>query len=94
MYKGKQLDIKVSEYRSNGRIALQTTEHSSGEPYAVLTKNIPAYDKDFKEANMIFLDTNNVPDIYQILWEHGYISEVIGRVQSGYCTYPVVRWLG
>lgn len=94
LYKGKMLDVKVSKYSCNGRLALQATEHKTGEPFAVLTINIPAYDKNFNQADMIFLDTNNVPDIYQVLWEHGYISEVIGRVQSGYCTYPVVRWLG
>ena len=97
-YKENILDVEKSKYL-NGRIALQATltDHS---PFAVLTVNIPAYD-EMLDADMIILDTNNVPDIDKALTIAGLVTPLYDKrtgkpfkLQSGYCMYPVVRWLG
>ena len=93
-YFGEDIDVIPSEYAYGNRIALQAIVHSSGEPYAVLTTNVPAYDRDYPDKNCIILDVNNCPDIDKVLLKAGLIGECLGRVQSGYCIYPVHEWKG
>lgn len=93
-YFGTSIDVIESEYVGGKRIALQAIEHDSGEPYAVLTTNVPAYDRDYPDKRCIILDCNNCPDIDKALSKAGLIGECIGRVQSGWCTYPVHKYLG
>ena len=95
-YKGKKLDISASKYVGDKRTALMAQIHETGEPFAVLTVNIPAYDKDLPDPDYIILDANNVPDILSVLLEAGLVEipEKIMRIQSGFCMYPVVRWIG
>ena len=90
-YRNKKLIVEQTTYASNGRYALQA--YDDGEPYAVLTVNIEAYDTDFPNAKFMFLDTNNVPGIKKSLLDAGLIEDTGLKVQSGFCTYPVVRWL-
>ena len=78
-------------YNTGNRIAIQAYTKTK-EPFDVLTVNIPAYDADFDD-NYIFLNTNHVPDIDKVLEKEGMIENTGYRIQSGYCTYPVVRWL-
>lgn len=92
-YHGKKLDVTEAKYPS-GRIALQATDHETGEPFDVLTVNIPAYDKDFPESDMIYLNVNHVPGILDTLQKAGLVDNVYDYIWSGYCTYPVVRWIG
>lgn len=91
-YKGIELNIEQTEYASNGRYALQA--YAGGDPYDVLTVNIEGYDKEFPKADIIFLNTNHVPGIKDVLLEAGLIEDMGCKVQSGFCTYPVARWLG
>ena len=90
-YKGQILDLEVLRYNNSDRIAIQAYTKTK-EPFDVLTVNIPAYDADFDD-NYIFLNTNHVPDIDKVLEKEGMIENTGYRIQSGYCTYPVVRWL-
>lgn len=90
-YKGQILDLEVLRYNTGNRIAIQAYTKTK-EPFDVLTVNIPAYDADFDD-NYIFLNTNHVPDIDKVLEKEGMIENTGYRIQSGYCTYPVVRWL-
>lgn len=90
-YKGQILDLEVLKYNNSDRIAIQAYTKTK-EPFDVLTVNIPAYDADFDD-NYIFLNTNHVPDIDKVLEKEGMIENTGYRIQSGYCTYPVVRWL-
>lgn len=90
-YKGQTLDLEVLRYNTGNRIAIQAYTKTK-EPFDVLTVNIPAYDADFDDT-YIFLNTNHVPDIDKVLEKEGMIENTGYRIQSGYCTYPVVRWL-
>ena len=90
-YKEYKLKVEQTEYASNGRYALQA--YVGGDPFDVLTVNIEGYDKDFSEAKIIFLNTNHCPGIKEALLDAGLIEDLNCKVQSGYCTYPVVRWL-
>ena len=94
MYNGTSIDVIESEYVYGHRKELQAIEHKSGEPYAVLTVNIPSSEKEFPDVNQIILDCNNCPGIDKALSKAGLIGECIGRVQSGYFTYPVYEYLG
>ena len=77
-------------YKGN-RIAIQAYTKTK-EPFDVITVNIPDYDADF-DYSYIFLNTNHVPDIDKVLEKEGMIENTGYILQSGYCTYPVVRWL-
>lgn len=90
-YRDHKLNIEQTEYTNNGRYALQS--FMDGEPFAILTVNLPAYDRDFIHAKTIFLDTNNVPGIKEALLDAGLIEDMDIKVQSGFYMYPVVRWL-
>ena len=94
-YNGETLDVTQGEYIGGKRISLQATIHETGEPYSVLTTNIPAYDKDFPNKKFIIIDSNNNPGIADVLIKAGLIDkQCITLVQSGYCVYPVYKWLG
>ena len=90
-YKTYNLLVEQTEYATNGRYALQA--YVDGDPFDTLTVNIEAYDTDFPQAKTIFLNTNHCPGIKEALLDAGLIEDLGCKVQSGYCTYPVVRWL-
>lgn len=90
-YKEYKLKVEQTEYATNGRYALQA--YVDGDPFDALTVNIEAYDRDFPQAKIIFLNTNRCPGIKEALLDAGLIEDLGSKVQSGYCTYPVVRWL-
>ena len=92
-YNNVTLDVTQGEYIEGNRIALTATIHETGEPYATLTTNIPAYNKDLGKKDII-LDCNNIPGIDKALKEAGLIGKLVSKVQSGYCVYPVYRYLG
>ena len=70
-------------------IAVHCQEEADGwwEPYATLTVNIDP----LPSPSMAYLDTNNVPDLAEFVVEKGWARE-IGFGQSGYCTYPLVKF--
>lgn len=91
-YKGHILNLEVLKYIGGYRTAIQAYLET-GEPYDTITINIPSYDVDFSDE-YIFLNTNHMPDIDKVLSEAGMIEVIPGiRIQSGYYTYPVARWL-
>ena len=90
-YKGLTLKVEQTEYASNGRYALQA--YVEGDPYDVLTVNIEGYDRDYPKAKDIFLNTNRCPGIKEALLDAGLIEDLGCKVLSGWCAYPVVRWL-
>lgn len=91
-YSGEKLEIRKFKY-SDGRIKLQSYIPETKEPFASLTTNIPSYN-DILDKDDIILDCNNVPGIDKALLKEGLISECLGRLQSGWCTYPVHKWKG
>ena len=90
-YKNYNLKVEQTEYVSNRRYALQA--YVGGDPFDTLTTNIQAYDVDFPNPKIIFLNTTHCPGIKEALLDAGLIEDLGCKVQSGYCTYPVVRWL-
>lgn len=90
-YKGQIIDLEVLKYNNSDRIAIQAYTKTK-EPFDVLTVNIPAFDDKFDDT-YIFLNTNHVPDIDKVLEKAGMIEKTSYRIQSGYYTYPVARWL-
>ena len=91
-YKGQILDLDIVRYSTGKRIAIQAYTKTK-EPYDVLlTVNLPAYDADYG-YEYIFLNTNHMPDIEKVLEQEGLIENTGYKVWSGYCVYPVVRWL-
>lgn len=90
-YKSYDLTVEQTEYATNGRYALQA--YVDGDPFVVLTVNIEGYDKDFPKAKDIFLNTNHCPGIKEALLDAGLIEDLGCKVLSGWCAYPVVRWL-
>lgn len=90
-YKGQILDLEVLKYNNSDRIAIQAYTKTK-EPFDVLTVNLPAYDADYG-FEYIFLNTNHMPDIEKVLEQAEMIENTGYKVWSGYCVYPVVRWL-
>lgn len=89
-YKALVLDLEVLKYK-NGRIAIQAYTKTK-EPLDVVTVNIPAYDKDYG-FEYIFLNVNHYPYIKEAMVNAGLVEDTGYKVWSGYCVYPVVRWL-
>lgn len=90
-YKSYDLTVEQTEYATNGRYALQA--YVDGDPFDTLTVNIEAYDREFPQAKVIFLNTNHCPGIKEALQDAGLIEDLRCKVQSGYYMYPVARWL-
>lgn len=90
-YKGQILDLEVLKYNNSDRIAIQAYTKTK-EPFDVVTVNIPTYN-DIYDETFIFINTNHLPGIDKTLSDAGLIELTNYRIQSGYCTYPVARWL-
>ena len=71
-------------------IAIQAYEN--GEPYAVLTVNLPSRLGNFCEMiglkNAAYADTNNCPWIKELI-EAGVAKDTGFTKQSGFCEYPL-----
>ena len=71
----------------NGNVALMAFDAETGEPYANATVNVDRLPK-----GMAALDTNNWPEVVDVLMEEGIItSEQQGSMQSGFCEYPIYK---
>lgn len=91
VYKDYILKVEQTTYATNGRYALQA--YVDNDPFDTLTVNIEGYDKDYPNAKVIFLNTNHCPGIKEALLEAGLIEDLNKKVLSGWCAYPVVKWL-
>ena len=85
-YLGCDVILTKERYDSNDNLAIIAT-CLDGEPFATLTVNTVKLAED--EA---CLDTNNLPGIQACLLENGLIALTGRYVQSGFCTYPIVRF--
>lgn len=67
-------------------IAVDSDGHVAAHYNKFISENVvPLWD-----TNIIF-DTNNIgADIYQS-WIDAGVAEQIGQIQSGFCTYPILR---
>ena len=81
-----KLLFKKGQYY-NGNVALMAEDAETGEPYANATVNVKKLPK-----NMAALDTNNWPDVVEVLMKERIItSEKLGSLESGFCEYPVYK---
>ena len=98
-----ELDFRKAKYIDNGRLAIQVLcrEESEDwyEPFCMLTVNLPDVilssdgSKDMP-SNMAFLNINNygTDDLYKKLIDMGYMTMTRTVAQSGFCSYPLVKF--
>ena len=90
-FRGNKLTLKFVNYSANNQIAIQGWQNiNDAAPYAVFTRCFP--DSDLKPDETA-LDTNNCPEILEILKDTGIVEETDEEILSGYCVYPVVKVL-
>ena len=84
---GYRIYLERGTYR-NGNLAVYAycLEDGHWVPFASLTTNIQKLQSD--EAA---IDTNNFPEGLAIITEHK-LGKLVGTIDSGYCTYPVVKF--
>ena len=96
-----ELEFKRGKYH-NGRTIIQVMcrelEDEWFEPFCRLTVNLPDTilssdgSKDLP-SNIAFLDSNNCPaDLVMKIIEEGYMTMTRTSAQSGFCTYPLVKF--
>lgn len=96
-----ELEFRKGKY-SNGRLAIQVMcrelDEEWYEPFCILTVNLPDIilsSDGSKElpSNMAFLDSNNCSKklICKII-EESYMTMTRTSAQSGFCTYPLVKF--
>lgn len=83
----RELVFQKTTYVHDHSLAIVAFESNTHEPYCCVTTNLGLVIAD----DMAYLDTNNLPDICNWLVSMGY-AEVVAFANSGYCTYPLVRF--
>ena len=84
---GDLVNINTNKFYINGQIAITGTE--DGMPYATFTTCI---DCTLSPEETI-LDTNNIPTALKLLSDAGIVEDTGRTVDSGFCTYPIVKVL-
>ena len=73
-------------YTYNGNLAVFAYE-DTGEPFADVTVNF-----DFLEVGCAYLDTNNFPEIEDVLIREGIAKSLDRYKRSGYWDYPLYEF--
>lgn len=81
-----ELTFKTMKYSNNGSLAVFAVI-DGGEPYATVTKNMPA--SDLIGENQAFLDYNNCGNLVDAMVENEYIQYDGKVTRSGFCEYPL-----
>ena len=76
----------TTSYAQNGNLAVLSYEEN-GEPFADVTVNFY-----FLEPGCAFIDTNNFPEIGNILEQEGIATPLNQYKRSGYCDYPLYEF--
>lgn len=87
--KNYSIELVFAQY-GNGVTAIRGVDAETREPWNTYTTNIP--DACLLPGYTI-LDTNNSPNILQILEDAGVVKDSGYKVKSGFCTYPIVEVL-
>lgn len=77
---------------SNNRIALELIDSEEGDPVMVATVNIP--EVPLNEGEIIIKDYSENEGVLDFLQQNGLVGEVLRKVQSGFVTCPIVKYLG
>lgn len=91
LYKGTEVRLEKSTYKSNDTLAVVMFEEATGEEYGVITVNIDGYDC-LCDDTRAFLDTNNFPEIREFLEDNNLATYVGCDGLSGFCTYPLYQF--
>ena len=84
-YKGQEVSIEKTEYRSNGTVAL-LLNNLDGDLFAVTTVNLC---HPMQSDSLAFLDENNLPGIGKWI-EDNHLGMSMGYLaSSGFCRYPL-----
>lgn len=81
-------------YANNGRLYIgcmcEDKEYGGFEPYCDVTVNL---NDKMPEGNYGFLDTNNGdPNLFNLMYEKGWIEDTGNFGFSGFCIYPLVKF--
>lgn len=87
-FKGENLFIEVSQYRSNGRIAILA--YTEEEPYSDITINLPGFCLDANEGAIDSLAKSC--GLEKALIKKGIIKEVYGTAKYNMGTYDIVAF--
>lgn len=80
--------LQVGKYRADDSVAIQVRNQQDG-PIATIT--VCLCDRNLGEGEA-YIDTNNCPWAVDFIEQEG-LGKRTGRTgQSGYCTYPVVKF--
>lgn len=95
----------TSKYGTNYEIVFTLAEYMNGNTAVIVDCRNIDEDDDYWDLygdlttnlgmpfgrNYAFLDTNNLQDLCDFVLMHGW-AEVTDHMQSGFCTYPLVRF--
>ncbi len=87
-FKGENLTLQVSQYRSNGRIAILA--YTEEEPYSDITINLPEFCLDANEGAIDSLTKSC--GLEKALIKKGIIKEVYGNAKYNMGTYDIVAF--
>lgn len=87
-FKGENLFLQVSQYRSNGRIAVMA--YTEEEPYSDITTNLPGMCLDEDEGAIDSLARSY--GLEKTLIKKGIIKEVYGTTRYNMGTYDIVAF--
>ena len=87
-FKGENLTLQVSQYRSNGRIAILA--YTEEEPYSDITINLPGFCLDANEGAIDSLAKSC--GLEKALIKKGIIKEVYGTAKYNMGTYDIVAF--
>lgn len=81
-------------YVDNNRIYIgcmcEDEEYGGYEPYCDVTVNLA---QNMPNGNFGFLDTNNGdPNLFNLMFEKGWIEDIGIMGASGFCIYPLVKF--
>lgn len=78
---------RITKYATNNALAIQLVM-DTGEPFGNMTVNL----EGIPNEDCAYLDTNNMPEVEEIVKKY-HLGEPTGRYgQSGFCTYPEYKF--
>lgn len=84
-YHDREVKISVESYQNNGTLALMLVYDNDDSD--VITVNL---NSRFQSDSMVFLDTNNYPDIEKWIQKNNLGLPMGGvKERSGFCKYPL-----
>ena len=81
--------LELNRYADNGHIAVSIFSLTDG-PFANVTVNLPET-RQFP-YNYGFVDTNNFPEVEDLIYELGIGKVTQYRACSGFCIYPLYEF--